>query len=103
MDSKEQQIDITATDSFSRNAIRMFIFLLITMLFQTGFNLVDMMFVGKMGAEALAAISLVFPVIFFLITLGLSIGSGISSCVARAIGARNTDRASTIASNGIVL
>ena len=35
---------------------------MLAFLFHTGFNLVDMLFIGKLSADAMAAISITFPV-----------------------------------------
>ena len=39
---------------------------MIAMLLQVGFNVVDTIFVGRLGAEAIAAVSIVFPVVFLM-------------------------------------
>src|SRR5215211_2580368 len=49
---------------------------------------VDAFFVGRLGAEALAGVSLVFPIWMLMVTMSNGgVGGGIASAVARALGA----------------
>lgn len=51
-----------------------------------GFNLVDMYFVGSLGKNQLAAISLTFPVVMFFASLALGVATAVSSLVSRSLG-----------------
>jgi putative MATE family efflux protein len=51
------------------------------------FNAADTYFVGQLGTGPLAAISFTFPVVLLVINLSVGLGAGISSVLARAIGA----------------
>ncbi len=53
---------------------------------QTAFNVVDAIFVGRINAEALAGISIAYPVQMVMIALGGGIGIGAQSLIARSIG-----------------
>ena len=56
--------------------------------------LVDTIFVGQwIGSLAIAAVSVVLPVTFFISSLGLGIGIGGSSVLSRALGADNKEKA----------
>ena len=61
--------------------------IVVTNLLQTMYNLVDTIWLGRYSTEALAAISFAFPLIFFLISLGLGISIAGSILVAQNIGA----------------
>jgi len=50
------------------------------------FNIVDTIYVGQLGTEALAALSFTFPVVLILNSIALGIGIGASSVIARALG-----------------
>jgi len=70
--------------------------MIIAFLFQTGFNIVDTIFVGRLGAEAIAGVSLAFPFQMFIISLCSGLGIGAQSLIARSIGAsrkKDADRA----------
>jgi len=89
------------TGSINKNIIRMSLPMIVAMLFQTGFSVIDMIFVGKVSPEAIAAVSIVFPVMFFFVSFVMGIGTGLSSFVARAFGAGEIEKAGRIAANGL--
>jgi len=61
-------------------------------------------FVSRLGADAIAAISLVFPVSLLAITImGTGIGAGAASAVARALGAHRPRAAHAVAEHGLML
>ncbi|OYT54862.1 MAG: hypothetical protein B6U72_01245 [Candidatus Altiarchaeales archaeon ex4484_2] len=66
------------------------------------FNLADAFFVGKISAEALAAVSISFPMLFLIISLGSGIGVGVTSVVARFIGAKAQKRADNASEHGLL-
>src|SRR3569833_1387473 len=74
------------------------------LLAQTAVNVAEAYYVGLLGTAALAGAAMVFP-IFMLMTMMSNggIGSGVSSAVARAIGAQRKADADAIVFHGIVL
>ena len=88
--------------NITANIIRLSLPMVLAMLFQTGFSVIDMIFVGMVGPHAIAAVSIVFPVMFFFISFIMGIGAGLTSFVARAFGAGDIEKAGRIASNGLV-
>ena len=67
-------------------------------------NILNTYFVSRLGAEAIAAVSLVFPITLILTTLmGGGIGAGISSAVARALGASRGEDAKAVAEHAFAL
>jgi len=74
------------------------------LLAQTAVNVAEAYYVGLLGTDALAGAAMVFP-IFMLMTMMSNggIGSGVSSSVARAIGAQRKADADAIVFHGIVL
>lgn len=67
------------------------------------FNLVDTYFVGKLGGRALTAMSFTFPVAFFVTGTAMGMGIGVSSVVSRAIGAGNHKQVRRLATDGLLL
>lgn len=65
-------------------------------------GLVDAYFIGKLGRDALAAISFIFPISVALSSLGVGVMVGINSVVARALGEGNDEKAARRANLGIV-
>jgi len=67
-------------------------------------NVLNTYFVSHLGADAIAAVSLVFPVALILTTLvGGGIGAGVSSAVARALGAGSVSDAAAVAEHAFAL
>ncbi len=69
---------------------------------QSAFNIVDAFFVGKISAEALAAVSVSYPVVFLIISLGTGVGMGAASVVARFIGAGSQKMADNAAEHAVL-
>ncbi|MDC8754424.1 MATE family efflux transporter [Erythrobacter sp. sf7] len=65
-------------------------------------GLVDAYFIGRLGSDALAAISFIFPVSVAITSLGVGIMVGINSVVARALGEGDREKAARRANFGIV-
>ena len=57
-------------------------------------------YIGRLGVESLAAMALVFPIVILTMTMsGGAMGGGVASAIARALGAGDIDRASTLAAH----
>jgi putative MATE family efflux protein len=76
--------------------------MVVAFLLHSAFNIVDAFFVGKISAEALAAVSISFPVVFLIISLGTGVGVGATSVVARFIGAKEYKRADNAAEHALL-
>src|SRR5882757_3435963 len=60
-------------------------------------------YIGRLGVESLAAMALVFPFVILMMTMsGGAMGGGVASAIARALGAGDTDRASTLAMHAML-
>ncbi len=64
-------------------------------------GLVDAYFIGKLGADALAAVSFIFPVSVALSSLGVGVMVGINSVVARSLGEGDEEKAARRANFGV--
>ncbi|MBN2359375.1 MAG: MATE family efflux transporter [Deltaproteobacteria bacterium] len=73
------------------------------MILQVLFNVVETAFVGRLGHEALAAMTVVFPLLFSMISLVNGIGSGVTVLVAQAIGRRDQEEAERVGGTSIAL
>ncbi|MBF9140964.1 MATE family efflux transporter [Hymenobacter properus] len=72
-------------------------------LLQTGYQLVDAFWVGRLGASAVAAVAVSFPVNFLLIALGSGFSVAGSVLVAQNYGARNLPMVNHIAAQTLML
>lgn len=66
--------------------------------------IVDTIFVGQwIGSLAIAAITVVLPIVFLISSIGMGIGIGGSSIISRALGAKNADKAFLTFGNQITM
>lgn len=79
--------------------------MMVSMLVQAMYNIVDSMFVARVeyGKEALTAVSLVFPVQTLMIAFGAGTGVGINALLSRSLGEKRYEEANKTAVNGIFL
>ena len=75
--------------------------MIISMLVQAMYNVVDSIFVSRLGENALAAVSLAFPVQNLMIAVGTGTGVGINALVSRSLGEKKQEYANSAANNGI--
>jgi putative MATE family efflux protein len=67
-------------------------------------NILHTFFVSRLGAEAIAAVSLVYPINLILWTvMGGGVGTGVSSAIAHALGGGRPEEASSIAEHAFLL
>ncbi|MCE5275517.1 MAG: MATE family efflux transporter [Syntrophaceae bacterium] len=69
--------------------------------FNTMFNVVDTYFAGVISTQALAALSLSFPVFFIIISMGSGVSTGTTALIATALGAGDTPQAKMFAVQGV--
>lgn len=87
----------------SRLLISMSIPMMLSMLVQALYNVVDSIFVSQLGENALTAVSLAFPIQNLMIALGSGTGVGINALLSRSLGEKNKERVDKSASHGIFL
>lgn len=76
---------------------------MVSMLIQAMYNIVDSMFVAMVSEKALASVSLIFPIHMLIISFGVGTGVGLSSLIARQLGAKRYEEANSAASHGFFL
>lgn len=76
---------------------------LISMFLQYSYNLVDSMFVAKINEQALAAVSLSFPITTLMNALSVWIGVGVNVLIAGYLGQNNRKKADSAATLGLLL
>jgi len=84
--------------------------MMISMLVQALYNVVDSIFVSQIvgetataGQDALTAVTLAFPMQNFMIALGSGTGVGINALLSRSLGEKNYEKSDLAANNGILL
>lgn len=74
-----------------------------SMLVQALYNIVDSVYVSRIGEYALTAVSLAYPMQMVLISVAVGTGVGINSLVARKLGEKKNNEADSAATHGLLL
>ncbi len=98
--TKENKMGVQNVNSL---LLSMAIPMMISMFVQALYNIVDTMFVSKLGQDALTALSLAFPVQNLLIAVSVGTGVGVNALLSRSLGEKNFNRANRVAENGVFL
>ena len=77
--------------------------IILSMLVQALYNVVDSIYVSQISESAVAALSLAFPVQNLLIGFAVDIGVGVNSLLSKSLGMRDQEAANRTAGNGMVL
>ena len=77
--------------------------MMISMLVQALYNIVDSIFVAKLSENALTAVSLAFPLQTLLIAVGTGTGVGMHALLSKSLGEKNFKKANATASNAAIL
>lgn len=87
----------------TRLLVTMSLPMMLSMLVQALYNIVDSMFVAQLSEDALTAVSLAFPVQSLMIAVASGTGVGINALLSRNLGERNFEGANNAARNGVFL
>jgi len=77
--------------------------MMISMLVQALYNIVDSIFVSRICEDALTAVSMAFPWQNIVISIAVGFGVGINALLSRALGQKNAERVNQVAVNGLLL
>ena len=83
--------------------VRLSGFMMMSMVSFMAASLAEMMFIGRVGTNELAAISFTFPVVYTLQGVSMGLGVGASSVVARATGLGETGRVRRLVTHCLIL
>lgn len=77
--------------------------MVISMLVQACYNVVDSIFVARISEAALSALSLAFPVQFFIVAINIGTNIGMTAMISRSLGERKFENASHYAKQSLFL
>lgn len=77
--------------------------LMVSMLIQSLYNIVDGIFVAKMSESALTATSISFPVQMLMIAVSVGTGVGVNSLISRRLGQKKLDEVGKVAVTGLIM
>lgn len=75
--------------------------IMISMLVQALYNIVDSMFVARVSEAALAAVSLCYPIQMIMVAVACGTGVGINALLSRYLGEKKREKASQVAMHGL--
>ena len=77
--------------------------MMISMLVQAMYNVVDSVFVSYVGEDALTAVSLAFPIQNLMISIAVGTSVGVNALLSKSLGEKRQDAANRAADNGLFL
>ena len=77
--------------------------MVISFLVQSLYNIVDSIFVARYSPDALAAVSLAYPIQILMIAVSVGTGVGVNALLSRLLGEGKKDRAKATADNAVLL
>ena len=83
--------------------IKLSIPMMISMLVQALYNVVDSIFVARVSENALTAVSLAFSLQNMMFAVGIGTGVGVNALLSKSLGEKNQSRANKTAENGLFL
>lgn len=103
METQARQENKMGVMPVNRLLLNMSLPMMISMLVQALYNVVDSLFVARIGEDALTAVSLAFPVQNLMIAVGVGTGVGINALLSRCLGEKRMDEVDKAANNGLFL
>ena len=100
MSTKENKMGVMPVKKL---IINMSLPMIISMMVQALYNVVDSIFVAKLSEDALTAVTLVFPMQNLMIALAAGTGVGFNVLLSQGLGEKNLEKSDSAANNGIFL
>lgn len=103
---KEDSMSKMGTVPVNKLMLTMGIPMILSMVLQAVYNIVDSAFVSNMkvnGEAALNALTLAFPVQMLMVAIGIGTGVGTNALLAKSLGQGNKEKASRVAGNSVFL
>ncbi|MCD7826840.1 MAG: MATE family efflux transporter, partial [Clostridiaceae bacterium] len=104
--NEQQQMNKMGTQPIQKLMLSMGIPMILSMMMQALYNIVDSAFVSNMkgnGEMALNALTLAFPVQMLMVAVGIGTGVGMNALLAKTLGQRRFQQANHVAGNAIFL
>ena len=95
--------NIMGTMDINPLLVKLSVPMMVSMLVQALYNVVDSVFVSHVSESALTAVSLAFSLQNVMIAVGVGTGVGVNALLSKSLGEKNQERANKTAENGIFL
>ncbi|NLL78825.1 MAG: MATE family efflux transporter [Clostridiales bacterium] len=99
----EQQENKMGVMPVNKLLLSMSLPMMISMLVQALYNIIDSIFVARINENALSAVSLAFPLQSLMIAMGAGTGVGVNAVLSKALGEKNFRKANSAAEHGVFL
>lgn len=103
---KEEQQNKMAIAPMNKLILKMGLPMIVSMVLQALYNVIDSIFVANMGAKgaiANQALTYAFPIQIMIIAIGVGTGVGLNALLSKSLGENDTEKVNKIAGNGIFL
>ena len=90
-------------DNPSKSMWNLAIPIMVGMGIQTLYTIIDMIFIGRLGGNAIAAVAFNMPIFFFVMGLSFGLGNGVTASIARFIGADDKVNADNSAEHAVAI
>ena len=87
----------------NRLLVSMSLPMMLSMIVQALYNVVDSIFVSRLSEDALTAVTLAFPVQSLMIAFGSGLGVGINAMLSKSLGEKNRENVNNAVSHGMVI
>lgn len=101
MDKKNNKIALLSTVSIPKALLAMGLPTMLGMMVNAIYNIVDALFIGRLGTVQMSGITVAFPITQVVVGLGLLFGSGAGSYISRLLGQNQKEKADKTASTAL--
>ena len=102
LNSRETPLQSFKDDPF-KSMWRLAVPIMIGMGIQTLYTIIDMIFIGRLGGDAIASVAFNMPIFFFVMGLSFGLGNGVTASIARFIGSNDKVNADNSAEHSVVM
>lgn len=103
MESNSKSIRIMKEEKVSKALLTLSIPMIICLLVNASYNVIDAYFAGILGINQIGAISITFPITQGIVGVGVGIGAGAGSYISRLLGKKDIDKANNTASTAVFI
>ena len=100
--SRETPLQSFKDDPF-KSMWRLAVPIMIGMGIQTLYTIIDMIFIGRLGGDAIASVAFNMPIFFFVMGLSFGLGNGVTASIARFIGSNDKVNADNSAEHAVAM
>ena len=100
---KERKANKMGTMPVNKLLVSMSLPMMVSMLVQALYNIVDSIFVSRIDENALTAVSMAFPIQSLMIAIGVGTGVGVNALLSRSLGEKEYGKVDRTAVNGVFL